>query len=391
MADAVVVSAGPLARIDRVRGVVHAVYPGSVYIATTDGPLLVVHGPGYGHTPTSLVVAGARRDEWGAARGDVVTGKLGYLRFGSTLLDARQARVWQPRRAVHRVAAASAETLRAIVREIPGDAMARLHSACRRLVTVLAADDATAVRAGTRALVGNGPGLTPSGDDALVGLFAVLHRVGPTERCSDALRLLAESVDALLRRTTRSARITCSWRSTAISASTSPTWSTRWARATASVPDRWPACAPPAPPRARTRWSAWSRACTSCANTCPPVGARKWHDDPASHRRELVQGFGRADGDLVEAARAGRPRRRVGRDGDADQPREPGRRRPRAPASPPPSHRTWWSPSPAPMPRATPRWRWPRNCSPSSSRATAAAWRNSRHRACRWRSRGIRR
>ncbi len=202
MADAVVVSAGPLARIDGVRGVVHAVYPGSVYIATTDGPLLVVHGPGYGHTPTSLVVAGARRDYWGAARGDVATGRLGYLRFGSTLLDARQARVWQPRRAVHRVAAASAETLRAIVREIPGDAMARLHSACRRLVTALAADDAAAVSAGARALVGNGPGLTPSGDDALVGLFAVLHRVGPTERCSDALRLLAESVDALLRRTT---------------------------------------------------------------------------------------------------------------------------------------------------------------------------------------------
>jgi hypothetical protein len=202
MVDAVIVSAGPLARIDRVRGVVHAVYPGSVYIATSDGPLLVVHGPGYGHTPTSLVVAGARRDEWGAARGDIVTGKLGYLRFGSTLLDARHARVWQPRRAVHRGATASAETLRAIIREIPGDAMARLHSACRRLVTVLAAADATALGAGTRALVGNGPGLTPSGDDALVGLLAVLHRVGPTELCSDALRLLAESLDALLCRTT---------------------------------------------------------------------------------------------------------------------------------------------------------------------------------------------
>ncbi len=202
MVDAVIVSAGPLARIDGVRGVVHAVYPGSVYIAMSGGPLLVVHGPGCGHTPTSLVVAGARRGEWGAAPGDSVTGKLGYLRFGSTLLDARQARVWQPRRVVRRGATALAETLRAIVREIPGEAMARLDSACRRLVTVLVAADATAVGAGTRALVGNGPGLTPSGDDALVGLLAVLHRVGPTKLCSDALRLLAESVDALLGRTT---------------------------------------------------------------------------------------------------------------------------------------------------------------------------------------------
>ena len=202
MADTVVLSAGPLVRIDRVHGVVHAVYPGSVYIAPRDGPLLVIHGPDCGHTPTSLVVAGARRDEWGAVRGDVVTGKLGYLRFGSTLLDARQARVWQPRRAIRRVAAPPAETLRAVIQEIPGDATARLHHACRRLVTALAADDAASVKAGMRALVGNGPGLTPSGDDALVGLFAVLHRVGPTELCSDALRLLAECVDTLLSRTT---------------------------------------------------------------------------------------------------------------------------------------------------------------------------------------------
>ncbi len=199
---AVVASAGPLARIDGVRGVVHAVFPGSVLVARSDGPLLVVHGPGHGHTPTSLIVEGARRGQWGTAPGDVVTGGLGHLRFGSTLLDGRQARVWRPRRAVRCGAVAAAEALPAIVHTVPVDALARLDSDCRRLATALAIDDVPAVCACTRALVGNGPGLTPSGDDAIVGLLAVLHRAGPIELCARPLRLIGNILDALLCRTT---------------------------------------------------------------------------------------------------------------------------------------------------------------------------------------------
>ncbi len=202
MSDAVVVSAGPLARIDGLRGNVHAVFPGSVYLAASDGPMLVVHGPGHGHTPTSLIVESACRGDWGTSCGDAVTGRLGYLRFGETLLDVRHARVWRPRRAPRRRVAASEEMLCTIGREIPGDARARLDSACRRLAAALAADDAAAISACTRALVGNGPGLTPSGDDALVGLLAVLHRVGTSEGCAAPLLLLAGSLDALLCRTT---------------------------------------------------------------------------------------------------------------------------------------------------------------------------------------------
>ena len=131
--------------------------------------------------------------------------------------------------------------------------------------------------------------------------------------------------------------------------------------------------------------------CTSLREQLPARRRRKWHDDPASHRRQLVQGLGRADGDLVEAARARRPRRRVGRDGHADQPREPGRRRPRR------RPRRHQAVRPGRRGRRH-RCRVRRRAGAgrgtarrAASRATAAAWPSSRRRACRWRSRGTRR
>lgn len=179
MFDAVVASAGSLARIDGVRGVVHAVFPSSVYVETSDGSMLVVHDRSHGHTPTSLIVDADRPAGWGAAPGDAVAGRLGQLRCGGLRLDARQARIWRPRAAARRGAAVPAGPLATLVAKTAGDAFERLEPDCRRLADALATGDAEAVAAGARALVGKGPGLTPSGDDALVGLLAVQHRAHP--------------------------------------------------------------------------------------------------------------------------------------------------------------------------------------------------------------------
>lgn len=195
MSDAVIVSAGPLARVDGLRGVVHAVFPSSLYIEPHVGPLVVVHELAHGHTPTSLLVACARPPDWGVAPGDAVAGGPGRLRVGSALLDARGARVWRPP-PVRGGDAASASPF--IADTIDDDALA---ADCRRLAAALAADDRVRTRACTAALIGRGPGLTPAGDDALAGLLAVLHRGGgaPARRCRESL---AACVQPLLARTT---------------------------------------------------------------------------------------------------------------------------------------------------------------------------------------------
>jgi hypothetical protein len=197
MPDAVLVSVGPLVRIDGFRGVVHAVFPSAVYLQAQAGPLLVVHRPGHGHTPTSLIATGTQRDGWGIAAGEAVSGRFGHLRVGAMLFDGRQARVWRPPAPVRRGAAeASALPM------IAGAATADLEPSCRLLCTALLDGDAAAVDARVAALVGNGPGLTPAGDDALVGLLATLHRVGPPAGSADPLRLLDATIGARLGRTT---------------------------------------------------------------------------------------------------------------------------------------------------------------------------------------------
>jgi hypothetical protein len=67
------------------------------------------------------------------------------------------------------------------------------------LVRALARRDADRVTRGVASLIGRGPGLTPSGDDALVGLLAVLHRLGPAR--DGSLELLGPAVAAHLHRT----------------------------------------------------------------------------------------------------------------------------------------------------------------------------------------------
>jgi hypothetical protein len=202
MVDAVVASAGPLARIDGVRGVVHAVFPNSVVVEPRDGPLIVIHDQSRGHTPTSLVLQGVCPARWEAAPGDAVTGRLGHLRLGNLLLDGRQARTWRPRAPVPRSTAPDPHPLATAVEKIAADAMRRLGPARRRLAAALAAQDANGVRCAAAALVGRGPGLTPSGDDALVGVLAALHRVGPRDVSAGPLRLLRSALQPLLARTT---------------------------------------------------------------------------------------------------------------------------------------------------------------------------------------------
>ena len=83
-----------------------------------------------------------------------------------------------------------------------GEAVSRLLPACRQLRSAIDTRRDDLVSSSLRALVGSGPGATPSGDDALVGLLAVLHRVGHSERSTVPLRQLRAMIPRLVDRTT---------------------------------------------------------------------------------------------------------------------------------------------------------------------------------------------
>lgn len=175
-----VVSRGYLAVVDGVRGRVRATFDACAVVTVDGGPALVLHAGGRrDHTPTSLCTATWPPSPSPLAVGDEVAGRAGHLRIGGLVLDARAARVWrpQPPRAAsarpdgaaivehHRLALQAADRRTAALLPALADALAR--------------DDDDRATGCVRSLVGRGPGLTPSGDDALVGLLAVLQRLAP--------------------------------------------------------------------------------------------------------------------------------------------------------------------------------------------------------------------
>ena len=200
MPPGTVVSRGYLAprAVDGARGTVRATFANSAYVVLENGPALVLHAAGrHDHTPTSLCPATWPPPGSVVAVGDRVVGRAGHLKIGELVLDVRGAREWRPARAPvptttpadpgtgHRLALRAAE--RRTGELLPG------------LERALAGRDAARVTACVASLVGRGPGLTPSGDDALVGLLAVLHRLAPPG--DRPLELLGRAVAAHLHRT----------------------------------------------------------------------------------------------------------------------------------------------------------------------------------------------
>ncbi len=135
--------------------------------------------------PTAVRLAVASGSApWGIAAGDVV--RVGGGRVELPALDVVAARTWRPAR-VRRVAAGT------------GCSSGRQgsHHSTRLEASGAVADSgwlAHGIRAacdspaGAGALVGRGPGLTPSGDDALAGALLVAHALGTGAALADAVR-----------------------------------------------------------------------------------------------------------------------------------------------------------------------------------------------------------
>jgi hypothetical protein len=166
-------AAGP-----RMIGRVHSVFERAVNVLGTDGRLVSLHGPGPLAAPFAIGLderLPARELEPGVA---VHLEGRGQLVLGALQLDCSAARVVDTSIG----AGSDPRTLAAALAEAPRrPAAATLASVLalegrRRLAEGLRRGDADRFVDGARRLIGLGEGLTPAGDDLLVGSLAVARR-----------------------------------------------------------------------------------------------------------------------------------------------------------------------------------------------------------------------
>jgi len=187
---------GHLAVVDGFRGVVTASFRRAVYITpiqptATSGHLLVVHHVEHGPTPTSLLVD----DDaiLAIAVGAPVAGRARHLRFGDLVVDVRTATVWTP--------AAPPRSGVLATPVVPADESVDRALVDDLVAALAASTDTLRLTATLGRLVGHGVGVTPSGDDAIVGVLAVLHRATPPAAAAAPLAALERTLPALLDRT----------------------------------------------------------------------------------------------------------------------------------------------------------------------------------------------
>src|SRR5262249_50040490 len=170
-----------LARAPEEAGRVHSVFERAVNLHWHDGHLLTLQGPGPLAAPFAVALA-SLPSAAALAPGTIVHRyDLDWTDAESVPLDARAGRL--AFRAVALPAAHGALTLRT----------GRGLRARRALTASFAERDAGAfVTAATR-LIGLGEGLTPAGDDCVVGALAAIHRLAPGWLDSGAALAIAEA------------------------------------------------------------------------------------------------------------------------------------------------------------------------------------------------------
>lgn len=167
---------------------VHSVFHASLNIGTPFG-LLTVGRDDDGGLPNGIMVAG-RPDflamHLAPAMPVSVVAGLFRVPAAGLAIDLTGARSWSARLRGTTADRWSARSLAA--RDIAGSvtrgrapgllAIAGARESLARLQDAVAHNDRRAAAAAARDLIGLGPGLTPSGDDALVGIEAALHALG---------------------------------------------------------------------------------------------------------------------------------------------------------------------------------------------------------------------
>ncbi len=173
-------------------GRVHSVFSRAINVECAGGRLLAVQGPGPLLAPFSVAVDDA---SWLSA---IRPGE--QIAFGARMRPAHSlALAWESAATVDCSAAdaleasgvAPAHLTELHVRGAPSLDSPLGVQARAELVEGIARSDAGRVLAAARRLIGLGEGLTPAGDDCLVGALAVLHRARAPWLIGDASLALA--------------------------------------------------------------------------------------------------------------------------------------------------------------------------------------------------------
>lgn len=179
----------------------------AVYVADRCGVRFVVHDATLSAAPASVVVdggslpGGGRLGPGAPVRIDGGVVAAGFGSVPALQIDLDATPVHDPSLGpVAGTDPVAVHTALATVRRVapPGDA--EVTRRVRAVLDVLAVGRVP--EAALDRLIGFGPGLTPSGDDALTAVLAAAHRLGGPTGGADALGLLRPSVVARLGRTT---------------------------------------------------------------------------------------------------------------------------------------------------------------------------------------------
>lgn len=153
------------------RGVVHSVFRGAVNLML-GADLWTVLTEDRTDLPLGIRLPLTSLDGLGLRRCDPVHVRAGYLGIGSrVVVDCRATRRWTPVRA-NEVRPGLVRRIEVVAAATRGRSWHASSAMAQELMS--AAHDANLLQAVLAGVVGRGPGATPSGDDVLVGVFAVL-------------------------------------------------------------------------------------------------------------------------------------------------------------------------------------------------------------------------
>ncbi|MCW5953436.1 MAG: DUF2877 domain-containing protein [Propionibacteriaceae bacterium] len=193
--SALVVPAGPPPWLDAGQGTTVHVGQSLCLLRRPDGRLLPLTRDDHGLVPGGIMVPS--RAEFAALSAAATAGGLDLTRL-------RAARSILTRDLRIRPGMLDRRAARLALRMLPEDPPVPQRRLAAGLVRALAAPGRPGLDTRLLALVGAGPGSTPSGDDILVGVLAVMHRSGPAGEA--ALAALRSELPRLLRRTTMTSR-----------------------------------------------------------------------------------------------------------------------------------------------------------------------------------------
>ncbi len=178
----------PLLRLFRqaaFHGRVHSVFERAINIEHAAAGLVTVASRTVDNAPGTLIVDAVSLGAAGVQAGDQAVGGEGGLALGGRIgIRLEGATEWEPALLTYPQDDArlrdNLEIVRASVERAqagwsPACGADMLHRHASALCDALRRGHPVDACAWARALLGLGPGLTPSGDDFLVGLFAVLH------------------------------------------------------------------------------------------------------------------------------------------------------------------------------------------------------------------------